>query len=94
MEGRRVLVLERAAEPGGGVHSAALTRPGFVHDVCSSVYPLAIGSPYLATLGLESHGLEWVHPGVPLAHKDMFCRAGRVSSCGSKIRAKLASGFR
>jgi aspartyl-tRNA(Asn)/glutamyl-tRNA(Gln) amidotransferase subunit A len=25
-------------------------------------------------------------PGVPLAHKDMFYRAGRVSSCGSKIR--------
>jgi aspartyl-tRNA(Asn)/glutamyl-tRNA(Gln) amidotransferase subunit A len=24
--------------------------------------------------------------GVPLAHKDMFYRAGRVSSCGSKIR--------
>ena len=25
-------------------------------------------------------------PGVPLAHKDMFYRAGRVSTCGSKIR--------
>src|SRR5215212_6377852 len=25
-------------------------------------------------------------PGVPLAHKDMFYRAGQVSNCGSKIR--------
>jgi len=24
--------------------------------------------------------------GVPLAHKDMFYRKGRVSNCGSKIR--------
>lgn len=67
-EGLSVLVLERSAAPGGGVHSAALTRPGFVHDVCASVFPLAIGSPYFSTLGLEKHGLGWVQPDVPLAH--------------------------
>jgi len=34
-----------------------------------------------AFLEVEEHPA----PGVPLAHKDMFYRAGRVSSCGSKI---------
>ncbi|HUF11548.1 MAG TPA: NAD(P)/FAD-dependent oxidoreductase [Longimicrobiales bacterium] len=67
-EGMKVLVLERSAQPGGGVHSAELTRPGFVHDVCASVFPLGIGSPWLSRLGLEAHGLEWVQPDVPLAH--------------------------
>ena len=67
-EGLSVLVLERAATTGGGVHSAELTRPGIVHDVCSSVYPLTIGSPFLRRLGLERFGLEWVHPDLPLAH--------------------------
>ena len=32
------------------------------------------------------HGLGPLH-GVPLAHKDMFYRAGEVCTCGSKIRA-------
>ena len=86
-EGLRVRVLERAAEPGGGVHSAALTRPGFVHDVCSSVYPLAIGSPYLATLGLERHGLEWVHPDVPLAHP---LDGGRAAVLERSLQATVA----
>jgi aspartyl-tRNA(Asn)/glutamyl-tRNA(Gln) amidotransferase subunit A len=35
-----------------------------------------------AFLGFEGNDVA----GVPLAHKDMFYRAGRVSSCGSKIR--------
>lgn len=34
-----------------------------------------------AFIGFEGNAAE----GVPLAHKDMFYRAGRVSSCGSKI---------
>ena len=67
-EGLSVLVLEREQVPGGGAHSAELTLPGFVHDVCSSVYPLAIGSPWFRRMNLEAHGLEWVQPDVPLAH--------------------------
>ena len=66
--GMKVLVLERANQAGGGVHSAELTRPGFIHDVCASVFPLGIGSPWLSKLGLQAHGLEWVQPDVPLAH--------------------------
>jgi phytoene dehydrogenase-like protein len=66
--GWRVQVIEAAQTVGGGVRSAALTLPGFLHDVCSAIYPLAVGSPYLSTLPLEEHGLRWIHPPVALAH--------------------------
>ena len=66
--GRRVLVIEAAAEPGGGTRSAALTRPGHVHDVCSAIHPLGLASPALRALPLADHGLEWVHPAAPVAH--------------------------
>jgi phytoene dehydrogenase-like protein len=61
-------VYEGAEKGGGGVRSAELTLPGFVHDVCSAVYPLALGSPFFRSLPLVQHGLEWVQPPVPLAH--------------------------
>ena len=66
--GRSVVVLEGAATPGGGVRSAELTLPGFVHDVCSSVYPIALASPFLSTLPLQEHGFEWVFSPAALAH--------------------------
>ena len=44
------------------------TLPGFVHDICSAIHPLAVGSPFLSTLPLSEHGLEWIHPLAPLAH--------------------------
>lgn len=44
---------------GGGARSAELTDPGFVHDVCSAVHPLAVASPFLCTLPLTEHGFEW-----------------------------------
>jgi phytoene dehydrogenase-like protein len=66
--GRAVLVREAAEVPGGGLRSAELTLPGFVHDVCAAVHPLAISSPFFRTLPLAAHGLEWVHPPIPLAH--------------------------
>jgi phytoene dehydrogenase-like protein len=66
--GRRVVVYEAAPTPGGGCRTAELTLPGFRHDVCSAVHPLAVGSPALRALRLEDHGVRWVHPAVPLAH--------------------------
>jgi phytoene dehydrogenase-like protein len=66
--GRSVLVVEGADRPGGGMRSEELTLPGYVHDVCSAVHPLALASPYLRTLPLEQHGLRWVHPPLELAH--------------------------
>jgi len=66
--GRSVLVLEANDTLGGGARSAELTLPGFLHDVCSAVHPLAVGSPFFRTLPLEQYGLEWIHPPAPLAH--------------------------
>jgi phytoene dehydrogenase-like protein len=58
-------VREAAGWVGGGLHSAELTEPGFVHDVCASVLPLALGSPFFRTLDLD---VEWVHADAPAAH--------------------------
>ena len=66
--GRSVLVLEAEEGIGGGTRSAALTLPGFTHDVCSAIHPMAVASPFLRTLPLHQHGLEWIHPPYPLAH--------------------------
>jgi phytoene dehydrogenase-like protein len=66
--GCSVLVYEANATIGGGARSTELTLPGFVHDVCSAVHPLAAGSPFFKTLPLERFGLEWVQPEIPLAH--------------------------
>jgi phytoene dehydrogenase-like protein len=63
-----VLVLEGAATIGGGTRTEPLTHPGFLHDVCSAIHPLALASPFLTSLPLEAHGLEFVQPEIPLAH--------------------------
>ena len=66
--GRSVRLYEAADEVGGGARSAELTLPGFVHDPCSSVHPLSLGSPFLRSLDLGRHGLAWVQPDAPVAH--------------------------
>jgi phytoene dehydrogenase-like protein len=66
--GLSVTLLEAADRVGGGTRSEELTLPGFVHDVCSAIHPLGAASPIFAELGLEAHGLEWVHPDAPAAH--------------------------
>ncbi len=66
--GRSVIVYEAEETIGGGARSAELTLPGFVHDICSAVHPLAVASPFFRTLPLAAYGLEWIHPPAPLAH--------------------------
>jgi phytoene dehydrogenase-like protein len=66
--GRSVRVLEAKQTVGGGSRSAELTLPGFVHDLCSAVHPHPLASPFLRELPLAEHGLELVHPDLPLAH--------------------------
>jgi phytoene dehydrogenase-like protein len=66
--GRSVLVVEAAETVGGGVRSAELTLPGFVHDVCSAIHPLAQASPFFRGLLLGEHGFELLQPPAPLAH--------------------------
>jgi phytoene dehydrogenase-like protein len=66
--GQRVVVLEAASQVGGGVRTEELTLPGFRHDVCSSVHPLAMASPAFRALDLSREGLDFAQPGVPLGH--------------------------
>jgi len=66
--GRSVRVFEAEATIGGATRSLDLTQPGFVHDVCSTVHALVVLSPFLKTLPLAAHGLEFVQPPAPFAH--------------------------
>jgi phytoene dehydrogenase-like protein len=66
--GLSVVVFESRATVGGGLYTAEVTLPGFKHDVFASVHPLTAGSPFLRTLPLAEHGLEWIHSPAPLAH--------------------------
>jgi phytoene dehydrogenase-like protein len=63
-----VLLIEGEETTGGGMRTGELTLPGFHHDICSTLHPLAAGSPFFRTLPLEDHGLKWIHPPVYLAH--------------------------
>ncbi|MBF6604926.1 MAG: NAD(P)/FAD-dependent oxidoreductase [Chloroflexi bacterium] len=66
--GRSVVVYEAAATPGGGTRSAALTLPGYVHDVCSAIHGVALASPFLRTVDLAARGVTWIQPDAPAAH--------------------------
>ncbi len=66
--GLRTTVFEAQPNIGGGTRCAELTLPGFVHDVCSAVHPMALSSPAFASFPLGQHGLAWIQPETPLAH--------------------------
>lgn len=66
--GRRVLVCEAKDQLGGGMRSAELTLPGFVHDICSAIHPLGIASPFFQNTPLENFGLHWIQPELPVVH--------------------------
>ena len=89
--GRRVLVIEAAPTPGGGTRSAALVRSDVVHDVCSAIHPLALASPAFRRLAddgsLAAHGLDWIHPHVPVAHP---LDGGRVAVLERSVDATAA----
>ncbi len=66
--GLKVTVFEAADEIGGGTRTSELTVPGVLHDHCSAFHPMAANSPFLSSLELERHGLEWLWPEIDLAH--------------------------
>jgi phytoene dehydrogenase-like protein len=65
--GRSVLVIEANDRIGGGSRSAEVTLPGYVHDICAAIHPTGVVSPFLSTLPLADHGLDWVFPPVAFA---------------------------
>ena len=66
--GLKVLILEGAETIGGGARTAALTLPGFHHDVCSAIHPMAVVSPFFNTLPLADHGVVWTRSPLAIAH--------------------------
>jgi phytoene dehydrogenase-like protein len=85
--GRSVLVCERSEHVGGGTATAELTLPGYRHDVCSAIHPLAVGSPFLRTLPLAAHGLEMIEPEVQAAHP---LDGGRAAALHRSVDATAA----
>ena len=76
--GLEVEVREAAADVGGGMRTAELTGPGFRHDVCSSVHPMALASPFFRAFDLAAHGVRMLQPEVAFAHPLDGGRAGLV----------------
>ena len=66
--GRSVLVLEGRDTIGGGLRTEELTLPGFRHDTCSAIHPLGVASPFMRSVPLAEHGVEWIESPAPLAH--------------------------
>lgn len=66
--GHSVKVLEGQSTFGGGARTLPLTLPGFQHDLCSAIHPMALGSPFFEELELTKHGVEFVHSPYAFAH--------------------------
>lgn len=67
-QGLKTLLMEGADTLGGGMRTKELTLPGFKHDICSAVHPMALASPYLSSLPLEQHGLKFIYAPYEVAH--------------------------
>jgi phytoene dehydrogenase-like protein len=68
LAGLSVLIIEGKPTIGGGLRTAELTLPGFRHDVCSAIHPLAIASPFFSSLPLKAFGLDFLSPIFSAAH--------------------------
>jgi phytoene dehydrogenase-like protein len=67
--GLSVQVLEAQPSPGGGARSAPDPEfPGVVHDICSAVHPLALGSPFFAEFDLPARGVVFTTPEISYAN--------------------------
>lgn len=66
--GLEVEVREADAILGGAATTRELTLPSFQHDLGSAVHPMAVSSPFFASLKLENFGLKWIYPPASLAH--------------------------
>ncbi|MGN5734050.1 MULTISPECIES: phytoene desaturase family protein [Arthrobacter] len=73
--GLSVQVFEDADSIGGGTRTAESTLPGFLHDVCSAVHPMALASPFFRAFELERR-IELLVPEVSYGHPLDGGRAG------------------
>jgi phytoene dehydrogenase-like protein len=66
--GLAVTVLEAADEIGGGTRTFEAILPDLLHDHCSAIHPMAVGSPFLTDFGLDRYGLRWRWPDIDCVH--------------------------
>ena len=99
--GVQVIVLEAADEIGGGTRSSEAIIPGLLHDHCSAIHPMAVGSPFLGSLDLDRYGLSWRLPEIDCVHpldggsagvlyRSVEATAHGLGSDGSRWRALFA----
>src|SRR6202012_2591417 len=67
-EGIEVTVLEAADEVGGGARSSEAILPGLLHDHCSAIHPMAVGSQFVSKFNLDRYGLAWRWPEIDCVH--------------------------
>jgi phytoene dehydrogenase-like protein len=89
--GLSVQLYEAAGTVGGGARTEELTLPGFRHDRCSAVHPFGVGSPAFNALPLGRHGLEWLHPELPMAHPFPDGTAAVLSRSVAETAASLGA---
>ena len=95
--GASVLVLEAKDSPGGGLRTKELTLPGFHHDVCAAIHPMAAAGSFF-----DDHGIDvtWRQPEILVAHPLDDGTAGvlhrtiadTIEANGSPRWARLFSG--
>lgn len=87
--GLDVTVWEAAEQVGGATRSAQVLAPGVVTDLGSAVHPFGVASPLFSRLPLERHGLQWLHPDIPMAHP----LQGRPAALLQRSMAQTAAGL-
>jgi phytoene dehydrogenase-like protein len=92
--GLQVQVFEGADEPGGGCRTAALTLPGFAHDVCSTVHGLAAASPFFAGSDLAARGVRLLAPEVAAAQPLDGGRAAAICGSVAETASRLGADAR
>jgi len=86
--GLQVTVVEAADDIGGGTRSSEAILPGLLHDHCSAIHPMAVGSPFLRELDLDRYGLSWRLPDIDCAHP--VCTSVRRSHRRDPVRTACA----
>lgn len=90
-QGLRVLLLEAKGTIGGGLRTAELTLPGFLHDRCAAIHPLGAASPFFRELPLHKFGLEFIHPDVLAAHPFDDGSSGALYSSLGETASRLGA---
>ncbi len=93
-EGVQVTVLEAADTIGGGTRSGEAILPGLLHDHCSAIHPMAVGSSFLRSLDLGRYGLRWKLPEIDCVHPLDGGRAGVLHRSVAETAAGLGADGR